>query len=125
MGNQNVTPAFSSEAAEALNCAIAIAGQMGHTYIGSEHLLCALAKYPECAAGALLSRQRIRFRDLIMQLKGRVGIGESTILSENNFSPRLQKLLLNARGYAMAKNDSYVGTEHILLAMLTDRNCTA
>ena len=125
MGNQNVTPAFSSEAAEALGNAIAIAGQMGHTYIGSEHLLCALAKCPESAAGALLSRQRIRFRDLIMQLKGRVGIGESTVLSENNFSPRLQKLLLNARGYAMAKNDSYVGTEHILLAMLTDRNCTA
>lgn len=125
MANQNTTPAFSSEAAEALGCAITIAGQMGHTYIGSEHLLCAFAKCPESAAGALLTRHRIRFRDLVLQLKERVGLGQSAELSENDFSPRLRKLLLNARSYASTKNDSYVGTEHILLAMLTDRECTA
>ena len=125
MANQNTTPAFSSEAAEALGCAITIAGQMGHTYIGSEHLLCAFAKSPESAAGALLTRHRIRFRDLVLQLKERVGLGQSAELSENDFSPRLRKLLLNARSYASTKNDSYVGTEHILLAMLTDRDCTA
>ena len=125
MANQNTTPAFSSEAAEALGCAITIAGQMGHTYIGSEHLLCAFAKSPESAAGALLTRHRIRFRDLVLQLKERVGLGQSAELSENDFSPRLRKLLINARSYASAKNDSYVGTEHILLAMLTDRECTA
>ena len=106
MANQNTTPAFSSEAAEALGCAITIAGQMGHTYIGSEHLLCAFAKSPESAAGALLTRHRIRFRDLVLQLKERVGLGQSAELSENDFSPRLRKLLLTARGYASTKNDS-------------------
>lgn len=125
MANQNTTPAFSNEAAEALGCAITIAGQMGHTYIGSEHLLCAFAKSSESAAGALLIRHRIRFRDLVLQLKERVGLGQSSELSENDFSPRLRKLLLNARNFAAAKNDGYVGTEHILLAMLTDRDCTA
>lgn len=125
MANQNTTPAFSSEAADALGSAITIAGQMGHTYIGSEHLLCAFAKSPESAAGALLIRHRIRFRDLVLQLKERAGLGQSAELSENDFSPRLRKLLLSARGYAATKNESYVGTEHILLAMLTDRDCTA
>ncbi len=125
MSNRNLTPAFSNEAAEALGCAITIAGQMGHTYIGSEHLLCALAKSPESAAGALLARQRIRFRDLILQIKERVGLGQSAELSEKDFSPRLRKLLLNARTCAAAKNDAYVGTDHILLAMLTDHECTA
>lgn len=127
MSNQT-PPAFSSEAAEALSCAAAIAGQMGHTYVGSEHLLCALSKSAESAAGALLAKQRIRFRDLVLQLKDRVGVGESTTemgLTENNFSARLRKLLLNARSYASARNDSYVGTEHILLAILTDAECTA
>ncbi|MDE6727458.1 MAG: ATP-dependent Clp protease ATP-binding subunit [Oscillospiraceae bacterium] len=125
MSNQNITPAFSSEAAEALGNAITIAGQMGHTYIGSEHLLCALSKCPESAAGTLLAKHRIRFRDLVLQLKERVGIGQSAELTENDFSPRLRKLLLNARSYAAAKSDAYVGTEHILLAMLTDRECSA
>ena len=125
MPNQSTPPAFSSEAAEALGCAITIAGQMGHTYIGSEQLLCELSKSSESAAGAMLAKQKIRFRDLILQLKERVGLGESTELSESNFSPRLKKLLLNARSYAVTKSDNYVGTEHILLAMLTDRDCTA
>lgn len=127
MSNQT-PPVFSSEAAEALSCAAAIAGQLGHTYVGTEHLLCALSKSAESAAGALLAKQKIRFRELVLQLKDRIGVGESSIeigLSESNFSARLRKLLLNARSYASAKNDSYVGTEHILLAILTDRECTA
>lgn len=125
MANQNNTPGFSGEASEAVGSAIAIAGQMGHTYIGSEHLLCALAKNSESAAGVLLARQQVRFRDLILQLKDRVGIGQSIELHEKDFSPRLRKLLANARSYAVSGNDKYVGTEHILLALLTDRDCTA
>ncbi len=125
MANQNNMPGFSGEAAEALGSAIAIAGQMGHTYIGSEHLLCALAKNPESAAGLLLARQQVRFHDLILRLKDRAGIAQSVELNEKDFSPRLKKLLLNARSIAAAKNDGYVGTEHILLALLSDRDCTA
>lgn len=125
MANQNITPGFSGEAAEALGSAMTIAGQMGHTYVGSEHLLCALAKNSESAAGVLLARQQIRFRDLVLQLKDRVGIGQSVELHEKDISPRLKKLLAGARSYAVSKNDRYVGTEHILLALLTDRDCTA
>lgn len=125
MANQNSVPGFSNEAAEALGSAMTIAGQMGHTYIGSEHLLCALAKNSESAAGVLLARQQVRFRDLILQLKDRVGIGQSVELHEKDFSPRLKKLLMNARAAAVEKKDNYVGTEHILFALLTDRDCTA
>lgn len=133
MSNQ-IPPAFSSEAAEALGCAAVIAGQLGHTYVGTEHLLCALAKGSsngESAAGALLAKQKIRFRDLVLQLKDRVGVGESRpdstgiALSEKDFSARLRRILLNARSYSSAKKDGFVGTEHLLLAILTDRECTA
>lgn len=125
MADKNYVPGFSGEAAEALGSAITIAGQMGHTYIGSEHLLCALAKNAESTAGALLARQQVKFRDLILKLRDRAGIAKSAELSDKDFSPRLKKLLLNARSLAAAKNDDYVGTEHILLALLTDRDCTA
>ena len=123
MANHNTTPAFSNEVAEALGTAITIAGQMGHTYIGSEHLLCALAKHPENVAGTILLQNRIRFRELVLQLKERVGMSSGTELSENDFSPRLRKLLLTARNYAEDK--MFVGTEHILMAMLSDSDCTA
>lgn len=121
----NSVPAFSAEAAEAIGNAAAIAGQMGHTYVGSEHLLCALAKNSESAAGVLLARAQVRFCELILLVKDRVGIGESLQLSERDFSPRLRKLLMSARSLAAARGDNFVGTEHILTAIVTDRDCTA
>lgn len=124
MGYQNM-PGFSNEAAEALGSAIAVASQMGHTYIGSEHMLCALAKNSESAAGVLLARQNIRFRELVLKLKDRIGAGHSTELGEKDFSPKLKKILMNARSISLSKNDSFVGTEHILLAILSDKDCTA
>lgn len=125
MANQKNAPGFSTEAAEALGNSIAIAAQMGHTYVGSEHLLCALAKNSESAAGVLLARQQITFRELVLRLKERVGVGESTRLSERDFSPRLTKLLGNARNAAITRGEGFVGTEHILLSLITDRDCTA
>lgn len=125
MASQKNAPGFSTEAAEALGNAIAIAAQMGHTYVGSEHLLCALAKNSESAAGVLLARQQVTFRELVLRLKERVGVGNTTRLSERDFSPRLTKLLGNARSISATRGESYVGTEHILLALLTDRECTA
>ena len=121
MGNT----AFSANAADALNNAVVIAGQMGHTYIGSEHLLCALAKNPSSTAGVLLARQQVRLRELLSKLKSRTGIGSSIQLTEKDFSPRLKKLLISARGFAASRGDAKIGTEHFLMALLTDRECTA
>lgn len=124
MGNSEI-PAFSAEAAGALASAIAIAGQMGHKYVGSEHLLCALAKNPESAAGVALAREGVQFRSLIMELKERAGFSQAAQLCEKDFSPRLKKLLSLARSSASSRGDGFVGTEHILLAMLSDRDCAA
>lgn len=127
MTNQNSAkqPDFSEDAAQAVANAITIAGQMGHSYIGSEHLLCALARNTQSTAGALLARNQIQFRNLILQMKNRIGTANIAPLNENDFSPRMKKLLVNARGYAVSRGESTVGTEHILLAMLSDRDCTA
>ncbi len=127
MTNQNSgrAPDFSEDAAQALANAITIAAQMGHTYIGSEHLLCALAKNTQSTAGMLLARHQVLFRNLVLQMKNRIGAANVSQLNENDFSPRLKKLLLNARNIAAARNESTVSTEHFLLSMLTDRECTA
>lgn len=124
MGSSEL-PAFSAEAAGAIANAIAIAGQMGHKYVGSEHLLCALAKNPESAAGVALTREGVQFRALVMNLKDRAGFSQALSLSEKDFTPRLKKLLAAARTGASSRGDNFVGTEHILLAMISDRDCAA
>ena len=107
MDNHNA-PAFSAEFAEALANAVTIAGQMGHKYIGSEHLLCALAKNTESAAGAALAREGVFFRDLVLLLKDRAGAGTPCTLSEKDFSPRLKKLIMNARGIALSRGENTI-----------------
>ncbi len=123
MENHNL-PNFSAKAAEALSNAVTIAGQMGHKYVGSEHLLCALAKNTESAAGVVLAREGIFFRNLVLLLKDRVGTSAPCTLCENDFSPRLKRLLLNARNYAVTRADNFVGTEHIMISLLSDKGST-
>lgn len=71
--NAGRLPELSEDATLALANAITIAGQMGHTYIGSEHLLCALVKNTQSTAGMLLARYNVLFRSLILQMKNRIG----------------------------------------------------
>lgn len=127
MTNRNTgkLPDFSEDAAQAVANAITIAAQMGHSYIGSEHLLCALARNTQSTAGMLLARNQVQFRSLILQMKDRIGAANSVQLCEKDFSPEMKKMIINARGFAASRGEEKVGTEHFLLAMLSDRECTA
>lgn len=127
MTNRNTgkLPDFSDDAAQAVANAITIAAQMGHNYIGSEHLLCALARNTQSTAGMLLARNQVQFCSLIMQMKDRIGTADTAQLCEKNFSAEMKKMLINARGYAASQGEGKVGTEHFLLAMLSDRECNA
>ncbi len=116
---------FSAEAQSALRAAVNIAECMGHTYVGSEHLLCGLCKEPGYPSAVLLSRYKINYRDLLLRLKSRLGVGVGVKLSERDFSPRLVKLLTGARSIAAARGDPKVTTVHLLMSALTDRDCTA
>lgn len=121
----NNLPGFAGEASAALSGAVSIAECMGHSYVGSEHLLCALAREGSGTASTLLAGCRIFQRDLLLRIRDRQGLGKSVKLTDANFSPRLKKLLSGARSTAANRGDSLVGTEHLLMALLTDRDCTA
>lgn len=119
------TPGFSGEASAALDGAVSVAECMGHTFVGSEHLLCALAREGSGAASVVLARQRITQRDLLLRLKARRGMGKPVKLTDSDFSPRLKKLLSGARALAQGRGESVTGTEHLLMSLLSDRDCTA
>lgn len=121
----NNLPDFSGEASAALNSALSIAECLGHSSVGSEHLLCALAREGSGTASVLLTGCRITQRDLLMRIKARQGLGKAVKLTDANFSARLKKLLSGARTAAANKGDALVGTEHLLMALLMDRDCTA
>ncbi len=116
---------FTQKANTALNDAIEVAENLGHTYIGSEHLLVGLLMSEGSVAQVALSNKGITATSIENTLKTTVGIGTPTVLSPNEFTPRSKLIIENAIAAARSMNHSYVGTEHILIAIAKDSDSFA
>lgn len=116
---------FTQKANIALNDAIETAEDLGHTYIGSEHLLIGLLHSESSVAYAALTAKGITADRVENVLKSTVGIGTPTMLSPNEFTPRSKQIIESAIAAARAMGHSYVGTEHLLIAIAKDENCFA
>lgn len=114
---------FTEKANKALNSSILTASSMGHTYVGSEHILCGLLCDENGVAGHILSVQGINREGVLTKLKQSIGSGIPTQLGIADFTPRSKRILENALTEARRENSAFVGTEHILYAMLTDEEC--
>lgn len=114
---------FTEKANAALNDSIKTASVMGHTYVGSEHILCGLLADPSGVAGHILSTQGISRETVLNKIEQSIGTGIPTQLGVGDFTPRSKQILENALTEARRENSAFVGTEHILYAMLTDDEC--
>ena len=111
---------FTTKANEALNSAISLAESLGHTYVGSEHLLLGLLKLESGVAFAVLNRNNINFDEILNLIKNDIGYGTPTKLSPDHFTPRAKKVIETAMSGCNKMGKQYVGTEHILLGLLGD-----
>ena len=111
---------FTEKANEALNLAIGVAGEFGHTYIGSEHLLIGILREGSGAAAQILISREITAQNVENLLAETVGKGEQTELSPAQFTPRAKRIVEMSAGLARASGVSFVGTEHILRAILEE-----
>ena len=116
---------FTEKANIALNLAVAIACRLGHTYIGSEHILYGLLKEGSGVAFAVFSDLNVRAKDVFEFLKSEIGVGKPGFLTPDDFTPRTKRILQNAIMKAKSMGHSYVGTEHLVLAILEERECYA
>lgn len=116
---------FTQMANNALNAAVETAENLGHTYIGSEHLLVGLLHADGSVAATALSSKSVNASDVEDILKQSVGIGTPTMLSPNDFTPRSKRILESSVAVARAMGHTYVGTEHILIAIAKDSSCFA
>ncbi len=116
---------FTQKANLALNKAVEYAENLGHTYIGSEHLLLGLASSEGGIAYAVLSARGVTFDKVEKIIRTNIGIGTPTVLSPNDFTPRSKNIIEMSVAEARGMGQSYVGTEHILLAIIKDSSCYA
>ncbi len=112
---------FTEKAQTAINHAHHCATELGHYYIGSEHLLIGLVREGSGVAAKVLQKTGITEQSLIDMTKRLTGSGEP--LDENTsiaLTPRSKRILEMSAYEARRLGHSYIGTEHILLAIIRD-----
>lgn len=111
---------FTENANKAMNYAIENAQQLGHTYIGTEHILLGLLQEDSGVAYVALTNSGIYFEVIENIIKDKIGIGSMTRLTTDDLTPRSKRVIQMAMVIATRHGHSYVGTEHLLIALLDD-----
>lgn len=116
---------FTEKANVALNLAIESAEIMGHTYIGSEHILLGLLKEGDGVAAAILTDLGANYETLETIIKEKIGTGIMTTVTTDDFTPRTKRILQVAVMQAARLNHNYLGTEHLLIALIEESDSYA
>ena len=114
---------FTEKAEKALNNAASLAQLMGHTYIGSEHILLSLAKESDCVAATILTKNGITYEKIYDTLREYSGIGTKSVLTPKDMTPRCRKIVESAYKISVRYGALKIGTEHILLSLLEEKEC--
>ena len=113
---------FTEKANEALNQAINSASQMGHTYVGSEHLLLGLLRVGSGVASTVLNKNGVTAEKIEELIRLSIGTGTPTKLSPDYFTPRAKRVIEVAMQGCVNIGKKYVGTEHILIGILSEQD---
>ncbi len=116
---------FTERANRALNKGLDAAIEMGHTYIGSEHILYGLLREEGGTAYAALTKYGIRHEDIMRKMELVIGKGVSAKLTAADFTPRSRRILDNAIRTSQSAGRRLSGTEHILMSVINDEGCCA
>ena len=113
---------FTESANRSINTAIQIASELGHTFVGSEHLLYGLLEEENSVAAAFLQKKGVEKEEILNKMVASDGRGERVALTPEHLTPRAKGVLERAIREARKLGHTYVGTEHILLAILTQQD---
>ena len=111
---------FTPKATEAINYAINSAEVFGHTYVGSEHLLLGLCRVGSGVAAAVLNKNGVTAEKIEKLIIDTIGSGTPTSLSPDYLTPRAHKVLEVALTGAKNLGKELTGTEHLLIALLSE-----
>ena len=98
---------------------------MGHNYIGSEHLLLGLMNSDSSIASKILEARRANVEKIRAGIEKNVGVGFPSAVDARDMTPRLKKIIENAGAESIRNGQSYIGTEHLLFALLQERDSIA
>ncbi|PKM63190.1 MAG: ATP-dependent Clp protease ATP-binding subunit ClpC, partial [Firmicutes bacterium HGW-Firmicutes-21] len=115
-----MTKRFTENAKRVISASLALAKELGHTYIGSEHLLLGILSDSTSSASKLLNGRGVTFSETKTRIIELVGMGCKSNLSTEDMTPTCKKILMSSSTQAKSSLYNFIGTEHILLALLKE-----
>ena len=119
-----MTYKFTNRANKAIEIANDIALELGHNYIGTEHILYGLAKEGNGIAAKVLENQDVIADDILNKIEELIG-SEEPIENVIDFTPRTKRVVETAFIEARKLGYNFIGTEHILIGILREGDCIA
>ena len=119
-----MTYSFTNRAKKAIELADSLAIELGHNYVGTEHILYGLVKEGSGVASKVLQNQGIEPDMVIDEIVNLVG-NDSPITETLGFTPRTKRVIENAFIEARKLGYNYIGTEHILIGILREADSIA
>ncbi len=116
---------FTKSGEKVLGIANELAQDLGHNYIGTEHILYGLLNEGNGVASKVLENHNITCNIILEKIEEIVGTNSKEKNSILGFTPRTKKILEKAYIEAKKLGSDYVGTEHILVGILSEKDCIA
>lgn len=117
---------FTQLAQNALISAATRAQELGHGYIGSEHLLLGLIEEKESVASKMLTRHGISYTKIKNELTSLSPVSSAmSSLSSRDLTPRLRKIIANSSSLCEKNKQGLIGSEHLLYCLLGEEDCLA
>ncbi len=116
---------FTEKAEQVLNRTARMAEELGHTYVGTEHLLLSLLSGETCNASQILKKHGVLYSKVYKVIVEYSGVGSKTTLCSKDMTPRVKRMLESSYSNALKYGANVIGTEHILLAILEEKDSVA
>lgn len=116
---------FTEKAEKAINLSQENAVQLGHNYVGTEHLLLGLLKEGTGVAARVLQGQGVTEEKVTNEIEELIGRGSNDNKKALDFTPRTKRVLELALVEARRLGHNYIGTEHLLLGIMREGESVA
>ena len=116
---------FTARAEKALEISNEIAIELGHNYIGTEHLLYGLVKEGTGIANKVLENQNVTPEAVLEKIEELIGSSETRGNQTIGFTPRTKRVIENAFMEARKLGSDYIGTEHLLIGIMREADSIA
>ena len=116
---------FTKSGEKVIKISSEIAISLGHTYIGTEHLLYGLAKEKNGIASKVLEKQNINYKNILEKIEEIIGRNDFIKAYNIGFTPRLKKVIENSYEESKKIRSDFIGTEHLLIGIIKESDSIA